>query len=135
MRNAISYQLQVKQLDYEYTQTNRQMPPPYNNLLGSLGIAPTRNCTYFLKIGFVVAGGAAGFIPINPTRVINQIKRKNVLCMQKDLIHFLKDGCNSTSTYLLIQRHHAIGTNFNFYTRVVNPKSNNPRNFGLIFSH
>ena len=24
---------------------------------GSLGIAPTRNCTHFLKIGFVVAGG------------------------------------------------------------------------------
>ena len=27
------------------------------NLYGSLGIAPTRNCTHFLKIGFVVAGG------------------------------------------------------------------------------
>ena len=24
---------------------------------GSLGIAPTRNCAHFLKIGFVVAGG------------------------------------------------------------------------------
>ena len=29
---------------------------------GSLVITPTRNCTHFLKIGFVVAGG--GFIPI-----------------------------------------------------------------------
>ena len=29
----------------------------YNYIFGSLGIAPTRNCTHFLKIGFVVAGG------------------------------------------------------------------------------
>ena len=28
----------------------------YDNI-GSLGIAPTRNCTHFRKIGFVVAGG------------------------------------------------------------------------------
>ena len=28
-----------------------------NNIYGSLGIAPTRNCTHFLKIGFVVAEG------------------------------------------------------------------------------
>ena len=25
--------------------------------IGSLGIAPTLNCTHFLKIGFMVAGG------------------------------------------------------------------------------
>jgi hypothetical protein len=29
----------------------------FGDYKGSLGIAPTRNCTYFLKIGFVVAGG------------------------------------------------------------------------------
>ena len=28
-----------------------------NNIYGSLDIAPTRNCTLFLKIGFVVNGG------------------------------------------------------------------------------
>ena len=29
----------------------------YKTFVGSLDIAPTRNFTYFLKIGFVVAGG------------------------------------------------------------------------------
>ena len=28
-----------------------------NALLGSLGIVTSRNCTHFLKIGFLVAGG------------------------------------------------------------------------------
>ena len=35
----------------------------------SLGIAPIRNCTHFLKIGFLV------FIPIISTKGINQIKK------------------------------------------------------------
>ena len=29
----------------------------HKDYTGSLGVALTRNCTYFLKIGFVVAGG------------------------------------------------------------------------------
>ena len=43
--------------------------------IGSLGIAPTRNCTHFLKNGFVVAG--AVFIPIISKKGINQIKKEN----------------------------------------------------------
>ena len=35
----------------------------------SLGFAPTRNFTHFLKIGFVVAGG--GFSPILSIKEIN----------------------------------------------------------------
>jgi hypothetical protein len=38
------------------------------NADGSLGITPTQNCTYFLKIRFVVA--RAGFIPIISTKGI-----------------------------------------------------------------
>ena len=69
MTNAISYQLQVKQLDLNiYVQTNRQMPTPYYNLLGSLGIAPT-----FLKLDSWSPG--MGSIPIISTKVINQIKK------------------------------------------------------------
>ena len=33
-----------------------------NLVKGSLGIAPARNCTQFLKIGFVVAGGGFLFL-------------------------------------------------------------------------
>ena len=40
---------------------------------GSSGIAPTRNCTHFLKIGFMVARG--GFISLVSTKEINQIKK------------------------------------------------------------
>ena len=39
---------------------------------GSLGIEPTRICTQFLKIGFLVGGV---FIPIISTEEINQIKK------------------------------------------------------------
>ena len=61
------------------------------------GIAPT-----FLKLDLWSPG--VGFIPIIiiSTKGINQIKKKNykkkVLCILKDLIHFLIYGCNSTST-------------------------------------
>ena len=46
--------------------------------MGSLGIAPTLNCTHFPKIGFVVAGGGVLFIFY--AKGINQLdnKRKNV---------------------------------------------------------
>ena len=43
------------------------------NLYGSLGIAPTRDCTHILKIGLVVA--MASLIPILYTKGINQIKK------------------------------------------------------------
>ena len=66
-----------------------------DNLLGSLGIAPTRDCTHFLKILFVVAG--VGFY----SYYINQIKKENCkkkvkfYAYKKNLILFLKSGCNS----------------------------------------
>ena len=50
--------------------TNRQMG---NDRTGSLGIAPTRNCTHFLK--FDSSSPGAGFIPIISTKGINQIKK------------------------------------------------------------
>ena len=68
---------------------------------GSLGIAPIRNCTHFLKIEFVVAGAGRVFIfsyyihQGNKSDKDRKIVSKNVFCMKKDLIHFLKDGCNS----------------------------------------
>ena len=44
---------------------------------GSLGFAPTRNCTHCIKIGFVVAGG--GFYSYNiSSKGINQIKKGKV---------------------------------------------------------
>ena len=55
---------------------------------GSLGIAPTRNYTHFLKIGFVVAGG--GFYSYfihqrNKSDKKRKIVRKKLsLCIQKD---------------------------------------------------
>ena len=56
--------------------------------LGSLGIAPTRNCTCFLKIGFVVAGGVwlpgLGFIPITiDENIIATITNINTLLLIK----------------------------------------------------
>ena len=43
---------------------------------GLLGIAPTRNCTNFLKIVFAVAMG--GFYSIISTKGINQIKKEKL---------------------------------------------------------
>ena len=69
---------------------------------GSLGITPTQNCTHFLKIGFVVAGG--GFYSYyihkgSKSDKERKIVRKKLSCMHtKRFKHFLKDGCNSTST-------------------------------------
>ena len=58
---------------------------------GSLVIARTRNCTHFLRIGFVVAGG--WFY----SYIINQGNKsdKDKFYVSKDVIHFLKDWCNS----------------------------------------
>ena len=58
------------------------------------GIAPT-----FFKLDSWSPG--TGFIPNISTKGINQIKKENFkkkvkfLCIQKDLWHFLKEGCNS----------------------------------------
>ena len=67
---------------------------------------PTRNCTLFPNIGFVVAGG--GFYSYyihqgNKSDKERSFFKENsqILCIQKDLIHFLKDGCN----YLWVQFH------------------------------
>ena len=46
-------------------------------IIGSRGIAPTRNCTHFVKIEFVVAWGGFYFIPIISTKRINRIKKGN----------------------------------------------------------
>ena len=59
---------------------------------GSLSIAPTRNCTHFLKIGSVVAGG--GFYSYNihqgyKSDKERKIARKKLSFMHiKRLIHF-----------------------------------------------
>ena len=73
------------------------------SIFGSLDIATTRNCTHFLKIGFV------GFILIISTKGINQIKKAN--CKKEKKFYAYKKiydifknmdailfGCNSTST-------------------------------------
>ena len=60
---------------------------------GRLGIAPTRNCTHFLKIGLVVAGG--GFysyyihLGYKSDKERKIVRKSLVLCIQKDLINFL----------------------------------------------
>ena len=71
---------------------------------GSLGIAPTRNCTHFLKIGFVVARGGfySNYIHQgNKSDKERKIGRKKLSFMHRK--RFLKMrvipcGCNSTST-------------------------------------
>ena len=63
---------------------------------GSINIAPTRNCTHFLKFGFVVAAPGAGFIIIISTKGIYQIKkRKKLSFMNTKRFNTFKDGCNS----------------------------------------
>ena len=65
----------------------------------SLGIAPTRNCTHFLKIVFVFTGG--GFYSYyllqgNKSDKERKIKRKKLSFMHtKRFNTFLNDRCNS----------------------------------------
>ena len=65
---------------------------------GSLSIAPTRDCTHILKIGFVVAGG--GFYSYYNLQCIklykeNRIKeKKSVSCIQKTFNAVFKNGFN-----------------------------------------
>jgi hypothetical protein len=56
------------------------------NLDGSLGIAPTRNCTHFLNTGFVVAGGGFNSYYIkegNKSDKGRKIVRKNLSFMHR----------------------------------------------------
>ena len=56
---------------------------------GSLGIEPTRNFTQFFKIGFLVDGGGFYYFHQgNKSDKENKIVRKQVLRIQKDLLHF-----------------------------------------------
>ena len=75
---------------------------------GSIGIAPTRDCTHFLKFRFVVAVGRFYSYYINQGNKLDKerkiVRKKWVLCIQKDLINFWKYGCNSTSTIKCIKR-------------------------------
>ena len=70
-----------------------------------VGIAPTRNCNHFLKIGFVIAGGGFYSSYIHQGNRSDKerklLRKKLVLGVQKVLIIFLKDGCNSTSTKII----------------------------------
>ena len=66
---------------------------------GSRGIAPTRNCTHFLKIRFVVAGG--GFYSYYNHQCIrldkegeNCEKKVKFYSIQKDLTQLKKNGLN-----------------------------------------
>ena len=49
--------------------------------LVSLGIAPTRDCTHFLKLD--LWSPRAGFIPIIYTKGINQIKKERKIVRKK----------------------------------------------------
>ena len=66
---------------------------------GSLGIAPTRNCTPFLKIGFMVA--RCGFYSYYIHHESKSAKERNIARKKLSFRHtkrcktFLKDGCNS----------------------------------------
>ena len=63
-------------------------------------------CTHFLKIGLVVAGSRFYSYYIhqgNKSDKEKEIVRKEILCIQNDLIHFknmgvIPCGCNPTST-------------------------------------
>ena len=70
-----------------------------NELYGSGGIAPTRNCTHFLKILFVVAGGVFYSNYIDQGNKSDKerkfLRKSKVLYIQKDLVHFLKSACHS----------------------------------------
>ena len=74
-------------------------------ITGSLGIAPTRNCTYFFKIGFVVAGGGFCFYYIhqgNKSDKERKIVRKKLTFMHtKRSNTFFKRWVNS----VLVQFH------------------------------
>ena len=78
MMNSINVHLRVKFL------------PMYHEYLtivlvefGSIGIAPTQNCTHYLKIGFVVAGG--GFSPI--ISIKEKIVRKKLSFMHTKIFY------------------------------------------------
>ena len=55
------------------------------NWIGSLDIAPTRNCTNFLKIEFVVAGG--GFISYFISKGNKSDKEKKIVRNKLSFIH------------------------------------------------
>ena len=59
----------------------------WSNISGSLGIAPTRNCTHFLKIGFVDAGGGFYFYYIHQGNKSDKdrkiVRKKNILWYKK----------------------------------------------------
>ena len=70
----------------------------YNYIFGSLGIAPTRNCTHFLKIGLVVAGGWFNSYYIHQGHKSNKEGKSQKIKHTKLFNTLLKYGCNSTST-------------------------------------
>ena len=65
---------------------------------GSSGIATTWDCTHFLNIGFVVARGGLNsyYNPqcIQLDKERNFVTKRLVLWLQKDIRHFLENGCN-----------------------------------------
>ena len=79
--------------------------PYLNTNNGSLGIAPTRICTHFLKIGFVVAGGGLYSYYIhqgNKSDKERKIVRKQLSFMHKKRFNiFSKNRCN----FLWVQLH------------------------------
>ena len=76
---------------------------------GSLGIAPTRNCIYFLKIGFVVAGGGCYSFYMYHGNISD---KESKLQEEKDLLHILKYGCNSVWVQFHVYHLHT----YNSYT-------------------
>ena len=62
------------------------------------GIAPM----YFLKIGFVVAGLGFYSYYIHQGNISDNVRKRKMLCIQKDFIHILKDGCNSAWVQFLV---------------------------------
>ena len=56
---------------------NKAFETPKSIIYGSIVNTPTQDCTHFLKIGFVVAGGVGGSIPSISTKGRKLIKKEN----------------------------------------------------------
>ena len=82
-------------------------PYPQGNF-GSLGIAPARNCTNFLKIGFVVAGGGFYSYYIHQGNKLdkerNIVKKRLSFMHAKSFNNSLKDGYNSVLVQFYVYR-------------------------------
>ena len=71
---------------------------------GSLGIAPMRNCTHFLKNGFVVAGGGFYSYYNKWDKEMKIVRKKLSFMHTKRLNTFLKYWCSSVWVQFHVKR-------------------------------